>query len=433
MTGGSQPEDAACASSEELALPTGLAAQSLADPCQGPFAVEAKNGVWAGTVGDSVPQLSADGETVAFLATAQLVSLGVDFGRSAEGEADDLYVADMQGGLTRNEALRPLTELASGHESEPAGAAPIVDVAVSPDGSQVAFTTERTEFPLASPSYVSEPTAAAGMSELFDADLADETITRVTRSYDGGPSERPHQTAAAGESDPYRHRTDGALSPSFTDGGDTLAFASTASNLVYGDGNTPNPEASGGSDDGSDVFVVQRARFEPVATETYVSKAPSAPTVAPEWRLLASAESLRDGKVRISCETPGAGVLSAYVKSSVPNTSAASVARAAGRRRRRPSPAHAAEVERYVAIGYAWVNAPSGGFATLTLSPGSAFSALASRPGGLRGTVTLSFSPQALWRPELSRELTVSFRRGARAEIPARVSKHRSPDARQSR
>jgi hypothetical protein len=424
VTGGSQPEDQACAASEEPALPTGLAAQSLADPCQGPFAVESKHGIWTGTVADSIPQLSADGYTVAFLSTAPLVSLGADFGRSSEGEADDLYVADMREGLTRDEALRPLTELASGHEDEPAGAAPIVDLAVSPDGSQVAFTTERTEFPLASPSYISQPTTVAGMSELFDVDLSDETLTRVTRSYDGGPSERPHKTASAGEGDPYTHRTDGALSPSFSEDGNTLAFASTASNLVDGDGNTPNPEAGSGSADGSDVFVVHRAQFDPVTTETYLSKAPPGASPDPEWRLLASAASLRDGKLRFRCETPGPGVLSVYVKSSVPNGSAASVARAARHSQRRSTSAHAAQVQRYVAIGFAWVTAPTGGFATLTLSLGSGFSELASRPHGLTGTAILSFSPQQPWHPSLDRKFTVTFVRDARSGTLARASAH---------
>ncbi len=214
VTGGSQPEAAACGEAGEQALP-GLAQQTLGDPCQGPFAVESQ-GTWAGAVGNAIPQLSADGDTVAFLSRAPLISLGSDYGRSTEGETDDLYVANMQEGLTRTEALRPLTQLASGHETDPASDAPIVDVAVSADGTQVAFATERTEFPLGSPAYISPPRTVAGMSELYDVNLADETVTRVSNGYEGGPSEHSHKTVQAGETDPYVHRTDGALSPAFS-------------------------------------------------------------------------------------------------------------------------------------------------------------------------------------------------------------------------
>ena len=48
---------------------------------------------------------------MAFLASAQLVALGVNFGRSGETELDDLYISDMHEGLTRGQALRPLTQV----------------------------------------------------------------------------------------------------------------------------------------------------------------------------------------------------------------------------------------------------------------------------------------------------------------------------------
>jgi hypothetical protein len=425
VTGGSEPESPACIASGELSLPTGIAAQSAADPCEGPFAVEAKNGVWAGTVGDSIPQLSADGETVAFLANAQLVALGVDFGRSAEGEADDLYVANMQEGLSRSEALVPVTQLASGDEADPATDAPIVDLAVSPDGSQVAFTTARTEFPLGSPSYVTAPAAVAGMSELYDADLADDTLTRVSSGYEGGPSERPHKSVTVGETDPYSVRTDGALSPAFDDSGNTLVFSSTASNLVYGDENTPSPEPSVGSADGSDVFEVSRASFEPVATETHLSPMPPGPVLPPDWRLFASATTLRDGRVRISTEVPGAGVVSVYVESSVPDGSGASVARAAVHARSRAS-AKAARVSRYVALGFGWTSAPGGGFTDVTLGLGASFKALAARAAGLGGRATITFTPDDLSYPSLRSELSVLFRGAPRGARAARTSRHHS-------
>ncbi len=185
-----------------------------------------------GTNEDFVPQLSADGRTVAFLATAREVASGEEL-NIAEA-SDDLYVANMQDGLTRVQSLRRLSELAGGSFSDPARTAPIVDLSVSPDGTQVAFTTVRTVFPLGTPSYVSAPAAVAGITELYDADFSDDTLTRVTKGFEGEPSE-----AASGTGLTY--------SPSFSSDGNLLAFSSEADNLVYGDGNQAD-----------DAFVVSR-------------------------------------------------------------------------------------------------------------------------------------------------------------------------------
>jgi hypothetical protein len=426
VTGGSQPESAACLVSGEAALPPGPERESAADPCQGPFAVDDRYGVWAATVGDAVPQLSADGYTVAFLASAQLVALGLDFGRSAEGETDDLYVADMDPyptRLTRTQALRPLTELASGRESQPAPDAPIVDLAVSPDGTQVAFSTARTAFPLGSPAYVSQPAATAGMAELFDADLADDTLTRVTQSVDGGPSERPHPSARAGEGDPYK-RTDGALSPSFSAAGGTLVFSSTAANLVYDDGTVPGREAESGSADGSSVYAVARRVFAPSETETYVSGVPESSWVTPDWRLGVTARSLADGRVELYVEAPGAGTLSATAQSPVAPAPAV-VARAVARRRHsRATRARAVQAATSV-VATTTRTIRSAGLVAVTLTLAPRYLALADRPGGLSGSVGLTFAAPEL--PNLQAHVAVSFRNN----LPA--SRGRKADARRRR
>jgi WD40-like Beta Propeller Repeat len=435
VTGGSEPESPACIASGQTQLP-GLGAESLSSPCQGPFAVEPEDGVWAGTVGDSIPQLSADGYTVAFLATAQLVSLGVDFGRSAEGEADDLYVADMHEGLSRGEALRPLTELASGKEQKVAPDGAILDVGVSPDGSQVAFTTQRTEFPLNSLTYVSQPAAVPGMAELFDVDLADDTLTRVTRGYEGGPSERPHPEAKSGVEDQYEIRTDGALSPSFSDDGDILAFSSTASNLVYGDGNTPSQPPIGGSADGSDAFFVAREVFSPEPAETYVSTPPVGPLAAPEWRLGVTALSLANGSVRLYVEVPGAGSLSATAEGAVETAVAPHAAHAGARRGRssaKRASARASVAERGVATAKEAIAAGEGGLVQLTLTLAPGYRTLATRSGGLSGTASVVFT--APGRPTLRQSIAVSFlsrAKSSRAKA-SRTAKRAASKARRGR
>jgi hypothetical protein len=415
VTGGSEPESPACIASGQTELPD-LQSFSSPSPCQGPFVVEPAHGVWAGSVGDVVPQLSQDGYEVAFLSNAQLVSLGLDFGRSAESSGDDLYLVDMHEGLSRSEALRPLTELASGREAvAPDG--PILDVAVSPDGSQVAFTSQRTEFPLASLAYVSEPAAVPALAELFDVDLADNTLTRVSSGYEGGPSEHPHTEVLASREDQYE-ASDGALSPSFSSSGDTLAFSSTASNLVFGDGNTPpvSAERPVSSADGSDVFVVSREAFSTEPAETSVSSPPPGPRLEPEWRLDVTARSLSNGSVRLYVEAPGAGSLSAVDESAVKTKSALRATHATarhGRSSERRAHGSATVSERSVATAKQSVAASAGGLVELTLTLAPSYRVLASRSGGLDGTVNVVFA--APGRATLQQRIEVSFVSKARA------------------
>ncbi len=128
----------------------------------------------------------------------------------------------MHPGLTRDQALTQLTELAGGEDAGLADTAPIFDFDISPDGLQVAFATVRTRFPLGFPAFVSTPAGEPGMNELYDVDLADGTLTRVTHGYQGADEagEHAHEPAPAGE-DPYKAQPgDGALSPSFSDDGE---------------------------------------------------------------------------------------------------------------------------------------------------------------------------------------------------------------------
>ncbi len=409
ITGGSDPESPACQASGE----TVLVGQSLGDPCQGPFSATqpAKEGVWTG-VGeqDFVPQLSADGYTAAFLANAELLSLGSDFGKSET--TSDLYVVDMHPGLTRVQALRPLTEPAGageGSEAEKiATTAPIVDFAISPDGAQVAFTTRRTVFALATPTYVSPTAPIPGLVELFDADLADGTLTRVSGGFEGGPSSHPHKEAPANR-DPYPLPDDGALSPSFSGDGDTLAFSSTASNLVYGDGNTPATE-SAGPFDGSDVFVVHRERFGSSPAPQSVSPAPEDPAPTPLWILGASAQSLSNGTVRLYVRTPGPGELRAAAQGWVAVHASSSASRARGARRGHRAPhgaARTASVMRTLATAGRIALGGEGELLTFTLQLAHGYRALASTKGGLSATVELTFT--AAGQATLKQSLAVDF------------------------
>jgi len=409
ITGGSDPANLACAASGETILPSKA---SLSDPCQGPFATEAL-GVWTSGTGDPVPQLSADGATVAFLASAPPV--GGSFGEDVLNRASDLYVADMHAGLTRVQALRPLTELASGNAQEPATTAPIVDLGISPDGSQVAFTSQRTAFPLGAPTYVSAPAATPGMVELFDVDLANDTLTHVTQGFAGEASAAPHGTEVPGQ-DPYRN-TNGALSPSFSDGGDTLAFSSTAANLVYGDGNTPQQQESPVFD-GSDAFVVPRIVFDSTPTTQFVSNPPGIPPLTDAWRLGVTAFSRRDGSVVLEIEVPSAGTLRAGARGAVR-------VRATRPIRAEHSAAHGrvsthGRLGRGTAMTVATrtvatrtVQAHAAGLVVMALKLTKPYAALAGKrgAGGLSAMADVSFSTPG--RPTLHGSVTVTFQRSA--------------------
>jgi hypothetical protein len=405
VSGGSDPTNPACVASGETVL---LVKASSSDPCQGPFATEQEFGVWSGEVpeADALPRLSADGYTVAFLASAPLVSQGGDFGAGtadSHKSEDDIYVADMHEGLTRQQALLPLTELASGNESSIADNAPVLDVDISPNASQIAFSTKRILFPLGSPAYVSAPLTVPGMVELYEVDLEDDTLTRVTHGYEGGPSEHPHEASATTVEDAYQQAGDGALSPSFSAAGNLLAFSSTASDLVFGDGNTP---ALGNTHfDGADAFVVPRIVPEALPTPQMISAAPPNPFPTPTWSLGLTASSSANGSVRLYVEVPGSGALRADASATVKITPARDSRDTAKARRARL-------LTRTVAAAKPFESASAGGLITLVLTPGSSYSALATRPGGLAATAEVSFA--APGHPTLRKRIGVSFVRKTR-------------------
>jgi hypothetical protein len=298
------------------------------------------------------------------------------------------------------QALRPLTEFAGAKREDIAENAPIVDLGVSPDGSEIAFTTMRTTFPLGSPAYVSPPASVPGMLELFDVDLAQDTLTRVTHGYEGGPSEQPHREVGAG-SDPYGTEV-GALSPSFSEDGNTLAFSSTASNLVYPDGNTPPLGHESIIFDGSDAFAVSRVVFPATPTPQYVSGAPD-PSLTPAWDIGVTALSRSNGSVLLYVQTPGSGTLRANAQSAV-RVSRSRAKRSSSHR----GTASATVTERTVAKQLAQTSL--GGLTVLSLKLAKPYSTLAGEHGGLFATVEVSFS--AAGHPTVRQSVSVTFLRG---------------------
>jgi hypothetical protein len=407
ITGGSDPDSPACVASGEISLP-GKA--SLSDPCQGPFVAtqEGGLGVWRVGAGDPIPRLSADGYTVAFLANSTRVALGENFGIT-EPESD-LYSVDMHAGLSRNAALRPLTELAGGDQQDIGENGPIEDLGISPDASHIAFTTKRTVFPLGSPAYISAPASTAGMLELYVVDTADDTLTRVSQGFSGEPSEHPHPPTPPNV-DPYTHQGDGAMSPTFSDEGNVIAFSSTASNLAFGDGNTPPLGVE--NFDGSDAFAVSRVIFNPLPTPQSISAAPPGPATSAAWKIGVTVRSRADGKVLLYVSVPGPGTLAASAQGQV---------RVQVRRHGRRGTALAT---RGVASTKAIARQQNGGLVTLTLGLAARYGALAGRRAGLPGTVAVSFTA-AHHAPQRER-VSVVFRRTQKTKAKrSRLGTHRS-------
>jgi hypothetical protein len=413
VTGGQDPLSPGCLEHPESRLPSN---PSLSDPCQGPF-VESQFGMWNGAAGNVVPRLSADGYNVAFVSTAPLVALGSNFGAGVEGLTSDLYLADMHPGLTRQQALRPLTAFASGEQTRLSTNAHILDFGIAADGSEIAFTTKRTVFGLGSPSYVSAPAAVPGLDELFDVDLANDTLTRVTRGDEGNAAEHPH--LELGFEDPYTEEPDGALSPSFSADGQLIAFSSTASNLVYGDGNTP--PAGSRKRDGSDAFVVGRVQFGSVPAPQVISPAPANPAVAPSWGLGVTAGSRSDGSVVLYVEVPGPGRIAVSTNSSFA-VSASPASRRGGRRgssfkRRR---ARAIVTNRTVASAAILSTQELGGLVPVALVLHARVRSLATQAAGLSGVATVTFT--APGHETLRQTIRVTFKRTARRAAAKRSS-----------
>jgi hypothetical protein len=280
-------------------------AGTLADPaCQGPFpgitnkneGVNPQSTGWLGPINvDGVPQLSADGRTVALIGNPT--------------EAANVFLVDMSAGLSRRQAVRQLTRQVSVEPADEGGVVNkplyiplnghVFDLAISADGRRLAFATARQQFPLAPPNLITDPPAQLGLVELYLIDLDAGTLRRVTHGY-GGIGE----ASLAPEAGPQGGL--GAGSPSFGDGGRLIAFSSFASNLVAGDGN-----------DASDAFLVEDDEAPRGAGAASISAPPRGARVKRRRRLALSAFSLPDGDVKLVAVVPGSGSLRARAGASL--------------------------------------------------------------------------------------------------------------------
>ena len=165
----------------------------------------------------------------------------------------------MAPGLSRAQAIVRLTDWASLNFINAALSSPVTSVALSPDGTRVAFTTQRIAFPLAPPALITPPLSAAGATQLYEVNLPAGTMQLVTQGYDG-------QLA-----------NDNVFAAALSDDGRQLALASAAGNLVYGVVNQ-----------GSDVYTAEEVDSPTVIGTQSITPLPPGPRAAIPWSISAA-------------------------------------------------------------------------------------------------------------------------------------------------
>jgi Tol biopolymer transport system component len=379
VTGIADPEDPECHEGEgvtESPLDVG--------PCYGPLSEPESD---LASIALTAPGLSADGYTVAFLAGAALRP------NITKSRGLDIFLTSMLPGVTRKAGTRELT---LGVNSGNPGSTPSIEsLALSPDGSTIAFTTSRDEFVLPEPRPVGVFRAVATSTDLYVIHLAENTLERAVVSYE--------------DTDPSGSVLN---NPTLSEDGSTLAFVSQASNLVYGDANgfpdaftatlqTPGGTAAlpAGVNAGSEGFSLSGV-------------------VSPE--LGVSVKRAKDGGVTLLIETPGAGRLTARALGTIPKAASAKTAMKArassavarvsktkktGKKKavakQKPPPA--------VLLANGSANAPAEGTTTLTLRISSKYVKDLQRAGKLKADITIDFAPTSPAESTLTDEVSATF------------------------
>ena len=135
VTGIADPEDPECPQGESVTL-----SQTAEGPCYGPLSEQEST---LASIAGVAPGLSADGYTVAFLAGAALRP------NITKPGGLDVFLTSMSPGVTRKQGTKELTLAAS--TGNPGASPSIESLALSQDGSTIAFTTPRDSFVLPEP------------------------------------------------------------------------------------------------------------------------------------------------------------------------------------------------------------------------------------------------------------------------------------------
>lgn len=276
VTGIADPEDPACPQGENITL-----SQTAEGPCYGPLSEQEST---LASIAGVPPGLSADGYTVAFLAGAALRP------NITKPGGLDVFLTSMLPGVTRKQGTKELTLAAS--TGNPGASPSIESLALSQDGSTIAFTSPRDNFVLPEPQSVGSFRPTPTASDLYVIHLAEGTLERGVLSDEGVD---PNASIS--------------VNPSLSEDGSTIAFASSSSNLTFGDANgvadafTVTREVAAGTAPPPSEFNAEQGGFSLAAT------------VLPELGL--SVKRAAAGRLLLLVETPGVGKLTAQADGTI--------------------------------------------------------------------------------------------------------------------
>jgi WD40-like Beta Propeller Repeat len=333
------------------------------------------------------PALSANGNTVATVANAPTATNEGSYqfiGYSGALPPAEAYAIQVDNDPTTPPRVTPLTATLdfAALNSILGG---VSDVTISPDGSRVAFNTRRVSFALASPTLVSPPTQEVANAYTYVANLQLGTLQRVTSTYEGTPPDgEPGQLSFAGDD----------LS---------LAFASSASNLFYGD---VTPGAS-------QVYLTQEASSPNQVAPQSLSPPPLEALPTPAWLLSAIAIPQPDGSVTVDAYVPGAGKLAVRASAQLPSAAPHKSAKTKGGRPK----AHKSKAGKTVqvsarTVGQLTAVAHGSSELRLRLRVSAAYRELVADKGGLYCVLDISFT--APDHAALRQEIPVTLRQVVR-------------------
>jgi Tol biopolymer transport system component len=365
-------------------------------PIRGSY-LSAKGFATTGTGSDPLdvvtPQLSANGLTVALLSTQPTYGEDPVY-RSGEAPppSANAFVVNMTPGLSRAQAITRLTAWASLNLKDVALAGTIEEIAISPDGTQVAFITAREAFPLAPPALITPPLSQALDSQVYVANLPAGTLEFISQGYEGQPANAS------------------SLDASLDEDGGTIALSSSATNLAYGT-----------VDEGTSVFVTHAVDSPGGIGQQSVSPLPGDPDPSPLWSISATASHGAKGSVLLYVSVPGPGTLTASASATVP-TSVAESSKDSRSGHGGSSPKRRGGHSASLALARATVavrevaqvkkNADAAGVLELRLTPASRYRSLLADTGGLYANIRIAFT--AADHPVLDQELAATFQAPAK-------------------
>jgi Tol biopolymer transport system component len=365
ITGIVDLDDPACtAARQEEDLPD---LPGATGPCYGPLTEPESR---QSSISRAAPALSADGYTVAFLASTGLRPRDL-----SKPNRLDVFETSMLPGVSRKAGTSQLTLAANGSGGRSLGT--IESVAISPDGSTVAFTSSRDLFVLSEPAPIGTFSPQPTESELYVIHLRADTLERALLAYGGGEPDGPVEGL-----------------PTLTADGSTLAFVAGAPNLFEGDAHNLGF---------LDAFT---ASFQ---TPSGIAPPPPGVNSIPGGFLLAGTVSPelgvrvrrgRSGEAILLVETPGPGTITARASGTVVTGAKAS--------RRRSKRISTRRKKATVELARASASAPAEGTTTLVLRVLPKYAKDLASAGRLRAAVGVVFTSSATGET-LSSEAPVTF------------------------